>query len=349
MIAMLAAGQYEEGRSLFQEWLTLQLNEGVVPFIGQELYNSAISHDGLHTMNTLLLESSRRLIEARMLMTMHSLIIQVRELGNTAIASQMMTMLLTSLDVKERPDVSLYAIEQLRRLNDKRADRLLDQVMELPSVAQIPNLWRFASTLAAESGRKRLAVDRLEKAIQLDFETRPSVINLETVRSDYTSLLTEYDELITAAMTLEITPASDLFARVIKAADQWRSLDDDDTAACQMASRLLSKLQQTELAWDYLATPLAENSGESTPWIALARSLGEEKLVELAEMAWTRAFEFEPTNPDILLEHARLLQTAGRVGDARNLLTHVVSGEWQPRFSRTKSEARDLLSTLQRR
>ena len=211
---------------------------------------------------------------------------------------------------------------------------------------QIPGLWRFASKLAEDSGRKRLAAERLERAIQLEFATRPTVINILTVRTDYTELLAKCEELITASTTLELAPPADLAARIIQAADQWRTLDDDDTAACQTASRLLAKLNSKELAWDYLTTPLAENSGESAPWIALARSLGTDTQTDLADMAWTQAFELESTNPEILLEHARLLQTAGRIAPAKLLLKRAVDGTWQPRFAGAVQHCRDLLNSL---
>ena len=254
--------------------------------------------------------------------------------------------LLASLDAKARPDVSLCAIEQLRRMKDPRADKLLDQVMELPMADQIPSLWRFASKLAEDSGRKRLAAERLERAIQLEFATRPSMINIQTVRTDYAELLAKFEELITASTTLELAPPADLTARIVQAADQWRTLDDDDTAACQTAARLLGKLNSKDLAWDYLTTPLAENSGESAPWIALARSLGTDTQTDLAHMAWTQAFELESTNPEILLEHARMLQAAGRVVPAKVLLKQAVDGTWQPRFAGAVQQCRELLKSF---
>ena len=253
-------------------------------------------------MNHFLLAEANQLADSGLLMTLNSLAVQVRELGNVMVADQMITKLLATLNTQERPDVSLYAIEQLRQMKDTRADKLLDQVMELPLANQIPQLWRFASKLAEASGRKRLAADQLERAIQLEFATRPTTINIETVRRDYAELLAKYDELITAAATLEVAPPDELSASIIQAADQWRALDEDDTTACQTAARLLAKLNRTDLAWDYLVTPLAENSGESVPWIALARNLGDDRQIDLADMAWSRAFEFESTNPQILLE-----------------------------------------------
>ncbi len=117
-------------------------------------------------------------------------------------------------------------------------------MLELPSVSDLPQIWRFAATMAESSGHKRLAIDRLELAIQLEFATRPTTINIETVRADYTALLAKYEELINAAATLETAPPEGLAERIIQAADQWRSLDDDDTAACQTAARLLAKLNR---------------------------------------------------------------------------------------------------------
>lgn len=219
-------------------------------------------------------------------------------------------------------------------------------MLELPSASDLPQIWRFAATMAESSGPKRLAVDRLELAIQLEFATRPTTINIETVRADYTALLAKYEELINAAATLKTDPPEGLAERIIQAADQWRSLDDDDTASCQTAARLLAKLHQKDMAWDYQITPLAENSGESTPWINLARQLAAQSRFEKANMAWSRTFEFESSNPEILLEHALDMQTQGRAEEAFELLKKILDGEWQPRFSATIEKARQTHSQL---
>ena len=345
MTALLAVAKHDEAMMLFKEWLSVQLQQGVVPPIGKAFYDSLTANQYEQTMNDFLLAEANQLADAGLLMTLNSFAVQMRELGNTKVAEQMITLLLASLNTKQRPDVSLYAIEHLRQMKDLRADKLLDQVMELPMAEQIPSLWRFAAKMAKESGHKRLAAERLENALMLEFATRPTTVNIETVRSDYTELLAKYDELITAAATLEIAPPDDLAASIIQAADQWRTLDEDDTTACQTASRLLAKLNSKDLAWDYLVTPFAENSGESAPWIALARSLGTESQIDLAEMAWARAFEFETTNPEILVEHAALLKTVGRNAEAIVLLKQVTNGSWQPRFSKTIQQAKTILQS----
>lgn len=171
--SLFAAGQHEEGRKLFGEWLTVQLEQGFVPPIDADIYKLFVGTDGQPSMDELLLAVSRRLVDARMLQTAQLLAIQIRQLGNTKVADQILSRILSALDTKERPDVALRAIEQLRQLNDSRANRLLDQVLELPMADQIPSLWRFASALAADSGRMRLAAERLERAMQIEFATRP--------------------------------------------------------------------------------------------------------------------------------------------------------------------------------
>ncbi len=172
------------------------------------------------------------------------------------------------------------------------------------------------------------------------------VINIETVRSDYSELLAKFEESITASATLEVALPVDLAAHIIQAADQWRTLAEGDTAACQTASRLLAKLKMKDLPSDYLTTPLAENSGESAPWMALARKLATDKETDLTHTAWARAFEFESTNLEILLEHARMLVTTGRVSVARELLKQIVNGTWQPRFSAIVEQARSEMNGL---
>jgi RNA polymerase sigma factor (sigma-70 family) len=237
---------------------------------------------------------------------------------------------------------AMYAIDNLRALRNARSEQLLDQRPELPTTSQRPAIWRFASVVAEKAGGKRLAVERLQHAIQLAFSTRPTTINIEIVRADDATLLAKYDVLITAAITLEVAPTTKLAEKIVQATDQWRSLDQDDTAACHTAANLPGKLKQTELAWDYLTTPLAENSGESAPWIVLARSPGSDHQTTLASMAWNRAFEFKSTNPKILLEHAQMRIANGKSSTAKSLLQQIVTSEWQPRFSATIETARQL-------
>ena len=81
-------------------------------------------------------------------------------------------------------------------------------------------------------------------------------MNVELIRSDYGQLLARYEKLVAAIGPLRPAGLGELVAEVISAADHWRQFDPDPTAACQAAARILGELGETDLAWDYLTTPL---------------------------------------------------------------------------------------------
>ena len=94
-----------------------------------------------------------------------------------------------------------------------------------------------------------------------------------------------------------------------------------------------------DLAWDYLTTPLAMKPNEAAAWLNLAETLRDDGNLELAVRAYETAFEAEPTNAQILWDHAQLLEHAGRTKQARKLYSQIAGGQWQPRFSRIKHQA----------
>jgi len=53
----------------------------------------------------------------------------------------------------------------------------------------------------------------------------PEGATLEAVRHDYAALLSHYQSLAEATVALKQAPPRDFAARVIRAADRWRSLD----------------------------------------------------------------------------------------------------------------------------
>lgn len=133
-------------------------------------------------------------------------------------------------------------------------------------------------------------------------------------------------------------------ARVIRAADRWRSLDPDPTAACQLAARVLRQLGAKDLAWDYLTTPVGLRPNEAAPWVELAAHLQTEGAFDLADRAYATAYDAEPTNAQILWDHAQMLQQVGRPADAGRLYQKLAEGDWQPRFQWLKGQARQLLN-----
>ena len=122
-------------------------------------------------------------------------------------------------------------------------------------------------------------------------------------------------------------------------ADRWRTIDPNDTDVCQRVARIASKLNEVDLAWGYLTTPLAENPGDSTAWRNLANEMGAQSNTKLASRAFDQAFEIESTNPEILYEHAMMLRAAGDEVAAKKKLSEIVNGTWGRKFNGVKSNA----------
>ena len=79
---------------------------------------------------------------------------------------------------------------------------------------------------------------RLEKALDLEAESPPEVIDLHQARIDYGALLAQYQGLVDAMVVLKIVPPPDFASRVIRAADEFfperldlQAIDADDAAA----------------------------------------------------------------------------------------------------------------------
>jgi tetratricopeptide (TPR) repeat protein len=179
-----------------------------------------------------------------------------------------------------------------------------------------------------------------EQAIELEYRNLPDVVNLQMIRQDYGQLLARYQQLASAITTLEAEPPQSFLARVIRAADRWRAIDPDPTAACQTVARIFGDLGASELAWDYLTTPLAARPNEAAPWVSMAQMLRQQGHLELADRAYVSAFEAEATNAQILWDRAQVLLEAGRKDDAQRLMQQIADGQWPRQFNWIQTRAK---------
>jgi tetratricopeptide (TPR) repeat protein len=141
-------------------------------------------------------------------------------------------------------------------------------------------------------------------------------------------------------MTLKIQPPAGFLARAVRAADRWRALDNDGSAACQAVARIVRKLGEADLTWDYLTTPIALRPNEAAPWLDLAGALSRTGDLELADRAFAAAYAAEPTNAQILWDRAQNLRQAGKQVESARLFRQIAEGRWQPRFQGVQTQAR---------
>lgn len=221
-----------------------------------------------------------------------------------------------------------------------QADKWLEEVLRHPTWGKRASLWRLAAALAEHRDLPARALECLETALELEYAARPPVIDLQAVRRDYAELLGRYQDLADTVVTFRMKPPADFLSRVIRAADRWRALDREPGEACRAAARILQRLGKRDLSWDYLTTLVALSPHEAEPWVGLAQALRHRGDLELAERAYTAAFEAQPTNAQILCDRAQNLRQAGHNVEAMRLLQQIAEGRWQPRFQGLQAQAR---------
>jgi hypothetical protein len=169
------------------------------------------------------------------------------------------------------------------------------------------------------------------------------MVNLQEVRADYAALLRGYQQWLIALKQTESDIPTDMVNRVVRAADRWRALDPDGGEAYSLAGHLLRELDRSELAWDYLTSPVGLKPNEAKPLRDLAQQLANAGDLNLAERGYSAAFAAEPTDADLLWQRAELLRKLGRDADAQAALKEIADGNWQPRFENVKQQARQAL------
>src|SRR5260370_27262129 len=93
-------------------------------------------------------------------------------------------------DADERTAMALAAFDFLRDTAQlPEADRLLQGLLADPKLAKQSLLWRLASEMSKQRDMDARAIDCLEKALDLEAERPPEVIDLEAARTDYGALL----------------------------------------------------------------------------------------------------------------------------------------------------------------
>jgi tetratricopeptide (TPR) repeat protein len=212
-----------------------------------------------------------------------------------------------------------------------------------PKLARQSLLWRLASDLAKLRDMNARAIECLEKALDLDAERPPPVIDLVLARTEYGAVLAHYQALADAMVALKLAPPPDFVSRVVRAADRWRAVDTDPSNACDAAAKILKRLGDRELAWDYLTTPIGLRPNEAAPWSRLASGLGTLGELALADRAYRAAAEAEPTDAQLLWDRAQNLKRIGKHQEAQQLVRRIADGTWQPRFQGLQSQAKHLL------
>ncbi|MEK6260894.1 MAG: VIT domain-containing protein [Planctomycetota bacterium] len=338
-------------RELLRTHLTDAIANGVLPELNGETRSAFVKHfktpDGqpCGPWGELVKEAALELAEKKRPHTLIALARACFSLSEPALAAEVFQLAIKDQDLAAQPRLNLAALACAKEAgNWEQAEVCVRHALANEKLQQVPQLWRDAASIAHHLRKFHDWIDSLDRAYELEFAALPKTVNLETFRQDYDSLFGQLDQ-----RTEQLADAKQseklAFARMVqRAASRWRDIDTDDTAACHRTARILTKLGLATAAWNYWTTPLAEAPDRSTVWLTFAAAMNSEQQFLVADRAWSTAFACESTNPEILLQHAQFLRTAGQEHRAHELLTRITTNTWQPRFENIKSQAQTLLT-----
>lgn len=283
---------------------------------------------------------------------------QMEQLGDEAMSDEILSTILSKATAEDRAALTLICVNFLsQRKNFVQADRLLVKVLAEKKVrtaedkkkrpnekewAEYPELWRWRAELNKQAGQVATSIECLEKALDLEYADLPEIVNLDSIREDYRTLLTHYQKISEASASLEKSATKVFLAKVIRTADRWRLVDSDASEPSMLAGRILYTMGERDLAWDYWTTPIDLHPAESQPWLQLAETMKSHGDLERADRALAIAFEAEPTNPELLWKRAQNAVRMGQPDRARELYRQIASSDWQERFQATVEQARGL-------
>jgi predicted Zn-dependent protease len=342
---LLKAEHRADARKAFRALFEKEFAGGVLPPIDSDFRAALMG--ATDDWNDLLLQSANRLVATKRRYSVLDLASQCNQLGDSLLADRLLDIALKGVtNDKQRLALTLgeiYFCMATSRLTE--AERLLGVLRDQPSWAKQPALWRLGARLAELRGRKIERLERLERALDLEWNQPGGVIDLEQVRSEYKEMLGHYRSLAESMVALKLAPPADFVPRVIRTADRWRALDNNTGAACSSAADVLEVLGQHELAFDYRTTPLGNGPNDPAAWLRLAEGMMTQGDAELADEAYRAAFDAEPTNAQILWDRAENLQRRGKTAAARELFRRIADTDWQPRFRSLQLQAKRQLGT----
>lgn len=334
--SLVRAGKSAEAMKKFQTLFREALAVGVLPPVDAIFRGVQQEHSPAEWPN-LMREMAASCVEKKARPVVVLLAWQCWQLGDVALSDTMLDMALKNASTTDEAMVTLWAVQFLHRTNrHDRAEMMMSALLRNEKHAQSPSLWRLGYHVANAHGDQVTAIERLEKALDLEYQDMPETFDINPIRQDYSLLMNHYDWLADAARKLNVPTPKDLPSRIVKNMDRWRHLDAEADGICQRAGATLRKIGGTDaklLAWDYETTPLALKPNESGPWENLANTLRSQSDWQATDRAYELAYLAEPTNAQLLWNRAQHLKDKGQLAQAQQVFKQLADGKWQDRFA----------------
>ncbi|MBM80665.1 MAG: hypothetical protein CMJ78_08740 [Planctomycetaceae bacterium] len=343
---LIEVGSDRQARLLFNDLYNKAIANGQLPHLEQSFVASIRSMpEGEDLWKRLLTDAVRSLLKQQNYFLAKSYLMQSFHLGAGELAKELTKDVYVPAVKKSLKSEDLKTAAALcseLELFDE-ADECISELLQQDEYKTKVELWRMAATIADRRGKKLLVLERLERALDLEYAKLPDVIEIASIRQSYGDLLQRFQEIAKAYRAIAKDVPADFVSRVIRTVGRWRYLDDDDSPACHAAGNVFLALGKDATAWKYYTTPIAQHPNQAGPWHALANSMQQAGRYESAYDAYSEAFRVEPTNAQTLWNHASLLESREKPVRANALFKQIAEGDWQPRFANLKRQAQKKL------
>jgi len=282
-----------------------------------------------HGWREMILDAAEALLRSGRCYATVELAWHCRRVGDPHLGAELLRRARDKAPEGERLALKLAAVKYHCHVADwPQASVTLDEAMKDERIAAVPALWRAAGWLAAKQGKVARSILCEDRALDLEYGRLGETVDVRPIRARYGGLLKRYGALARVISSLSAEPPREMVAGIVRAADRWRQIDTDPKAACHAAATALRRIGADDLAWDYLTTPLAAKPNEAESWTDLAKALDEQGDLHRAGRSYETASELAPDNPQILWDHATMLEKRGRAEEALALYGKIAERNW---------------------
>jgi hypothetical protein len=219
---LLRGGKRDEAARRFHDLYLEAAKNGQLPPFDTSIREALLDGD---QWGALMTEKARGLVKAKQRPTVVAMAWQCGEIGDAILAENLLGIALDHVSDDERLEVSVAAVEFLRRTKPASADVLLRDLLSREPFSADARLWRARSEIASSMGREGDAIVFLERALDLEYQNLPSVVSMAAWRTDYGKVLDHCTRLAASAKSLQAKPPADLRFRIVQAVDRWREHD----------------------------------------------------------------------------------------------------------------------------
>jgi len=226
----------------------------------------------------------------------------------------------------------------------KDALRLYNELFAALKTKDVPasaGLLAATARLAQQAGDPGRAIELEERALGIEHQHLPELVNLQAFRRRYQWLWRQYQSRIQAAANAKDEKAvADWLARAERAWTRWYEVDRENPSMVQQMATLQMTARREDAAWLYLSSLIDAKPRDAESYYSVGRwHLGRNER-DRAQQWYARAYEWDTANPRWLFERAGILRDLGRKDDARRLYRQIIDGKWAPGLQRYVARAK---------